>query len=528
MKNRTAYSVQRTALAILSAVLLILSFPGFNIWILAWVGLVPLLFAIKDETPLKAFLLSYLTGLLFFFGTIYWLIHVTLLGMLAAVVILAGYFGLFGLLMAYRPPKKPLYLLFFVPAAWVATEWLRSNLFTGFGWALIGHSQSQNLPVIQIADIFGAYGVSFLLVTANAAIYLLLKKGRLAEDLEIPILITLILVLLAFGYGYYRLNNIFTGEKMRVAVIQGNIPQVKKWDAAYREEILSRYERLTMEAGNDAADLIVWPETSVPGVLEGERRLLERMKRLCAEVKTPLFLGTIREDRKGPHVYYNSATLLLPDGRVKGSYDKIHLVPFGEYVPLKGIFGFVEKIAPAPIGDVSRGKEYTVFSVPIERETRSDYASWRLIKRAKFSALICFEDVFPELSREFVRHGARFLVNITNDAWYKETPAAYQHAQSSVFRAVENRTNVVRAANTGFSCFIDQKGRVVKSVEKDGANLSVDGFASHDIVLANTRTFYTVYGDTIVYASWVLLLTTIFGYDIVGARTKGGDRWPRK
>jgi apolipoprotein N-acyltransferase len=188
----------------------------------------------------------------------------------------------------------------------------------------------------------------------------------------------------------------------------------------------------------------------------------------------------------------------------------------------------VEKIAPAPIGDVSRGAEYTVFSVLIERETRSKDSAWRFIKKARFSALICFEDVFPELSREFVKKGARFLANITNDAWYKDTPAAYQHAQSSVFRAVENRVNVVRAANTGLSCFIDQKGRIVRSVEKDGANLSVAGFASHDIVLTNTRTFYTVYGDVIVYASFVLLLTTIFGYDIVGARKKEVGRWSRK
>lgn len=493
-------------LACLSAVLLILSFPGFNLWLLAWVAFIPLFFAIEGQGPLKAFLLSYLTGVLFFFGTIWWLVHVTLPGMIFAVLYLALYFGLFGLLLRYPIPHTLYPLLFFAPSAWVGLEWIRSAGIFGFGWVLLGHSQSFNLPIIQIADITGVYGVSFLIIMVNAALYMVAKDLARREYRFEPLMIAALVILLTLRYGYIRLNNVFTGQPLKVAIVQGNIPQDRKWDSNFREDILGTYESLTVEAAKEKPDLIVWPETSVPGFLESERDLLERVRGLASNIGTPLLVGTVREEGGG---YYNSAVLFSEEGRPVERYDKIHLVPFGEYIPFKKIFSFVEKFAPVPIGDCTAGRDYRVFDFFIERGDVGNGSGWKMLKKVRFSALICFEDIFPSLSREFIKSGAGFLVNITNDAWYKETAAPFQHAQSSVFRAVEFRTNVIRAANTGLSCFIDQKGRISDTVES-GGNIFVSGFRTREIILSRAGTPYMRYGDIfaclcMTYASLYIL-----------------------
>jgi apolipoprotein N-acyltransferase len=541
MSNRRVSWVLRIASVVASAVLLILSFPGFNFYALAWFGLVPLFFAIEDLKLSRAFLVSYLAGVLFFLGTIWWLIHVTLPGMFVVVLYLALYFGSFGIFCSFflrtsaersgASPKGTIHdsrftknysFLLFAPAAWVTLEYARTHLLTGFGWNLLVHSQSANLPFIQIADITGAHGVSFLIVLVNAAIFIAIRKNRKNRDRHLfsvendarkigvcpYFLVVIFLLFVTAGYGIYRLNNIFTGDSLRVSVVQGNIPQNHKWDASFREEIIATYESLTRQAAKDSPDLIVWPETSVPGFLESEQDLFGRVKTLVREVKTPLLVGTVREKQGRDSVtYYNSAYLFSKDGAVTDRYDKIHLVPFGEYIPFKNALKFVEKFAPVPIGDCAAGKEYKVFSFVIERSSGGKDYRWKLVKKVKFSALICFEDIFPEIASKFVKNGALFLINITNDAWYKKSAAAYQHAQSSIFRAVENRVNVVRSANTGLSCFIDQKGRVTAVVSEGGKELFVKGFKAHDIILTRTKTFYASYGDVFAY---VCILLTLF------------------
>lgn len=492
-------------LSLVSSAFLILSFPDFNLEFLAWIALVPLLFAIKEAGPVRSFLLSFLAGFVFFLGTIYWLIHVTLPGAVIVALYLALYFGFFGLFSASALRNPSIVTLFFIPAAWAVSEYLRAHLLGGFGWVLLGHSQSRALPVIQIADITGAYGVGAVIALVNAAVFFTLSGLREGIYRYRYIAAALVVLYATLAYGVFRVKNVFAGEGLRVSVIQGNIPQDRKWDAGFRNWILNRYDGLTRNAAAFGTDLIVWPEASVPGFMEAEPDLYERVKSLAMGVKTPLLVGTpYRSFAKEPRLH-NSAVLFADDGRIVDRYDKLHLVPFGEYIPAKPVFSFAERFAPLPIGDFSPGAKPTVFKIIIKRELRDDTASWRMLKNIKFSCLICFEDVFPGISRRFVREGAAFLVNITNDAWFKKTAAPYQHAQSSVFRAVENRVNVIRAANTGLSCFIDQKGRVIGAVTDGSREIFVEGYATKEIFLTRTRTFYTVYGDIFAYVCMAFL-----------------------
>jgi apolipoprotein N-acyltransferase len=498
---------QGSVFIVLSAVLLILSFPDFNFEFLAWIGFVPLFFAIENKKPAQAFFISYLIGIIFFLGTVYWLVHVTLPGMFAVALYLALYFGFFGLICSYYSKIAKRYLLLFtIPAAWVALELIRSHFLSGFGWNLLGYSQSFTLPIIQIADITGVYGVSFLIVLVNVAIFLTIKEMRKKDYYFMPLMVALAIVFICLYYGVFRVKNVFTGEKLSIVVVQGNIPQVKKWDPSFREEIINRYDKLTRKAAEGSPELIIWPETSVPGFLESELDLSDRVTKLAKDVKTPMLVGAPREDTDKKDAYYNSTILMSEEGRIMSRYDKIHLVPFGEYLPFKPIFGFVENFAPSPIGDFTAGKDYTVFGFLIKRSSKDQQRAWHLIKKIRFSTLVCFEDIFPDLARKFVLRGADFLVNMTNDAWFRKTSAAYQHAQASIFRAVENRVNVIRAANTGVSCFIDQKGQIVDRVESGGESVFVEGYKIHDITLTKTKTFYTAYGDVFAYICVIIAI----------------------
>jgi apolipoprotein N-acyltransferase len=375
----------------------------------------------------------------------------------------------------------------------------------------LGYSQGFSLPLIQMADITGVYGVSFVIVMINIAIFLTLKgQHERASTIEPSMIIAIVIVFICLGYGYFRLNNIFTGDKIRVSVVQGNIPQDEKWDSVFRERIMDKYEALTKKAAKENPDLIVWPETSVPGFVEAEPDLFERIQNLVLDTKTPLLVGTVREDRKVKDLYYNSASLFLANGNIGATYDKMHLVPFGEYIPFKKVFSFVEKIAPVPIGDVTGGKDPTIFSFTVHRDSKEKDVIVKLAKKVSFSCLVCFEDMFPDLAREFVKRGAGFLVTITNDAWYKRTSAAWQHVEGSIFRAVENRVAVVRAANTGISCFIDHKGKITSFVQDNGNGLFVDGYGTSEVLMTNIRTFYNAYGDLFAYLCIVSTILLVY------------------
>lgn len=472
-------------LCCISALVLILSFPKFNLSFLAWVGLLPLFFALEGKSPLKSFLLSYLCGFLFFLSTIYWLIHVTLPGWILLCFYLAVYFGLFGFLFSSFSSLPKTLFLFFVPSVWVALEYLRTHLLTGFGWELLGYSQYKFLPLIQICDLTGAYGVSFFMVMTNLAIYQWLKD-RKSSRRQIAVYSALVIVI--FIYGFFRLNQKISNEKLKISVIQGNIPQEWKWEEGKKDFNLEKYLFLAKLAALENPDLIIWPETAFPGYLWLEPELFARVLKLTREIKIPLLVGLVTSDGSS---IYNSAILISKDGEPMQIYNKLHLVPFGEYIPLRNALPFLETIVP--IGDFTAGKEYTVFKTP-----------------APFSTLICFEDTVAELSCQFTKRGAEFLTNITNDAWFKDTAAPYQHLQASVMRAIENRRPLIRAANTGVSAFIAANGEIVDRVQQSGKDTFVDGILTQEIYTGKALTFYTRFGDIFIILCCLLVVLGVF------------------
>jgi apolipoprotein N-acyltransferase len=485
-----------------SAFLLVLSFPNFNLEFLAWVAFVPLLFAIERAGIKKAFMLAYVCGVLFWLGAVYWLVHVTALGMLLLVLYLAIYLGFFGFIVSWKGFYSRGLSIFLIPAVWVLLEYIRSYFLTGFPWALLAYSQYQTLPMIQIADITGAWGVSFLVMMVNVAVYEYIRqaasKGR--NNSRASVIFACGLLLCAYVYGVFQLGTSGAhGRNVRISLIQGSIPQELKWDSRAREYITSRYFSLSREAAKDNPDLIVWPEAAVPDYLTERSDYFKELQALAQSSKADLLTGAVTSRDNS---YYNSAVLFHSGGGVD-TYDKMHLVPFGEYIPLRSIFMFLETVVP--IGEVTRGFDYKVFRLAAQGPGTAQ----------GFSTLICFEDAFPELSRRFVNRGSRLLITVTNDAWYQRTSAAYQHFQASVFRAVENRVPMARCANTGVSAFINPDGTIDGIVsDPSGNTLFVAGHLTRDIRLSDRQvTIYTRFGDWFIAACLLIAFAMFICYN---------------
>jgi len=479
-------------LSTLSGFLLALPFFNGNFWLISWIGFIPLFFAWQEKSVLKVFTLSFVTGLVFFGSVIYWLIHVTFIGQILLIIYLSLYFGIFGMLVYLGRKNSFLFLLFFIPSLWVILEFLRSYLFTGFGWALLGYSQYKNLVTIQIADIGGAYAVSFIIVMINFAIYGMCRKDlRRITKLSLGIT-SCILLLLFSAYGLFKLKSHFPEDALiKVSVVQGNIPQELKWQEEKSLYILEEYIRLTKEAAGDNPEFIIWPESSAPGLFPADASIFNSIIDTVKEIKIPLLVGVIITERGE---FYNSAILISKQGRIVKRYDKLHLVPFGEYIPLKRIFSFTANLTSVPIGNFTHGENFIAFPL-----NNGD-------KKTRFSVLICFEDIFPALSRQFVKSGANLLVNITNDAWFKRSSAPYQHMQASVFRAIENRKFLIRAANTGISCFIDPYGRIIDKVSNlNGGDIFVSGYKTQEVELNSLNTLYTRLGDIFVMCCFLVV-----------------------
>ncbi|MGB2650762.1 MAG: apolipoprotein N-acyltransferase [Candidatus Omnitrophota bacterium] len=485
--------LRNVAFAFSAGVIGFLAFPPFDISFAGWFCLVPILLTIDPKKPKQNFLYGYLTGVVFFACLLYWLVNVTIPGMIILVLVLAVFYAVFAFFAGFI--LKYSMNLLILPFIWVVLEFIRGNIFTGFPWGVLGYSQYENTNIIQIADLTGAYGVSFLIVAFNVAIFSVFIRAKKRISY---MMLALLFMLASTSYGIYRLHGLTAWGEATVSVVQGNIPQQLKWDSSYANDIVKEYTNLTKRASTDGANLVVWPETSYPYLFEDGKTEIEEISKLSRELAVPILAGGV--SRKGDE-YFNSAVLFNGTGEIVEKYDKLHLVPFGEYVPFEeNVLSILRKYIDKPIGDFGRGKEYTVFPMSsFSSLEKDDGTVIRTTNFFKFGVLICFEDIFPYITREFVKNGANFMVNMTNDAWFGDTAAPRQHMQASVFRAVENRVPVIRAANTGVSCFIDSHGKILSRVELGGKDVFVDGYATDTVNVLYGKSYYTVYGDVFVY-----------------------------
>jgi apolipoprotein N-acyltransferase len=491
------FGIVNLLLSIISGILLALAFPCFNLNLLAWVAFIPLFFIINRVSWRKALIYSYISGLIFFLISIFWLTNVTGLGWFVLCLYLAIYFAIFGLSVCFLLKTKPrfLVLLLIIPCLWVTLELIRSHLLTGFGWNSLGYSQFKNLNIIQIADFSSVYGVSFLIIFVNFVLWMIIQRcrQRLIKDAFLLLGLLICSVWIVFSYSSLRLKSsqAALGKFLRVSVIQPNISQNLKWDPRAREYILTTLRDLTKQAARDKPDLIIWPESAIPDFLTDDPDSFLEILEFAKELKLNLLTGVIKY--KGD-IFYNSAILINSRGRLVSEYDKLHLVPYGEYIPLRKFTPFF-LAAVVGIGDFTPGKEFTIFELAGKDQV-------------KFAVLICFEDAFSDLSRNFTQKGARVLINITNDAWFGKSNQPEQHLSQSVFRAVENRVSVLRCANTGISGQISPRGQVENIVSgPKGEEIFIPGFKTFTVInQPKIITIFARFGDLFAYVCFAFCL----------------------
>ena len=497
--------------ALLSGGLLALAFPGTGDqgW-LAFEALVPLLVAVERVTWGRAGALGFLAGLMFWLVTIPWVAPTMVrygglpwalagLILLGLAVYLALYWAAFCALLAGSALRSGALYVVVAASLWVALEFLQTHLLTGFPWNLLGYSQHGNLPLIQVAAVTGVYGVSFVVMAVNAALARVLDaRGRWTESVA-PAGIAALVWGLAIGSSWLWPAPHAPQRAMPIALVQGNIDQGVKWDVGWQGRTLGVYRALTLEAARERPGLIVWPETAVPFLVQEDPRQGE-LEALARQTGSYLLVGAPGRSAGRPR---NSAFLLGPDGRTLGRFDKRHLVPFGEYVPLRRWLFFVNALAGGTIGEFVSGAEATVFSTPLGR----------------FGVVVCYEAIFPGEVREFFLGGADFLVNITNDAWFGRSAAPTQHLVMATFRAVENRAYLIRAANTGISAIVAPDGRVVRASE-----LFTPAVVSGVVTARAGVSVYTRYGDLFAWATVAAALAT----GLATVRSVGLASWSRR
>ena len=529
--------------AISTGVLYAACFAPFNHFWLCWIALTPLLAAVwfsgenSKRRWLRDLALGYVAGLVFFWIVFSWLHTVTVPGLVLVGFYMGIYFAFWSWfcgmlrpgLRKVPPPKREgldavsdrlnrkyggragnshpepppdppesrspwlhstnnLRLAFFLAAAWVMQEWFRSIVFTGWGWNTLGHALHSQLALIQIAEFTGVAGLSFLVAFTNVILLTTVRRFILEMQvrpmrLHYDLTLTMAAIIGVMGFGVNAIRTQREGKPLNVALVQPNIPREEKFSVEFAGKTFDKFTRLSRPAIETSVrpDLLVWPESAMPGPVLGDEQSYRFVMDFSAAAKTDLVLGTIDQDETRA---YNAALLVSDAGAHLQIYRKVHLVPFGEYIPGRHTIPLLARVVGDQVpDDFAFGKEHTVFKLSNDK--------------AKVAPLICFEDTIGDLTRQFVLAGANLLVNVTNDGWFLRSAGSQQHLANAVFRCVETRLAMVRAANTGVTCFINDFGKVTHTLVDETGSQFTEGVLTGQVSVPTQQvsTFYVRHGE---------------------------------
>ena len=496
--------------AIASGLLAAACFPPFDQSWLCWIALTPLIVAIwfsgenSRRRWLRNLLLGYLAGIVFFTATFSWLgalgdlyqsFFLHGLSLLLSIY-LALHFAFWSWLIGFIKPKaftaswRNLLAASVAASAWATHEWTRGWLFSGFGWNGLGVALHAEWPMIQVAEFTGVAGLSFAIAFANIIavttplrLFAEARTHRMRPHFDLTLTMVGIVSLLAFGL-HRAMPSMTSSKPVRVAAVQASVPQLQKFDPRFTGKVFERFRRWSEIAlgANPPPDLLVWPESSMPDPVRDQNTESHRfVTDFSAATKTDLMLGTL--DFEEGHDY-NAALFISKAGEQVQIYRKTHLVPFGEYIPLRRSFPLFAAVASTWVpGDLTAGAKHTVFDL-----TNGN---------VHVAPLICFEDTVGDLVRRFVVNGANLLVDVTNDGWFLHSSGSRQHLANAIFRCVENHRPMVRAANTGVTCFVNEFGRVTQLLQDDTGNTFSEGLltGSVDVPQDGRLTFYAQHGE---------------------------------
>jgi apolipoprotein N-acyltransferase len=496
-----APALGEVSLVIASALLLILSFPDFDLWPLAWIGLIPFLVAIAR--PLKAaraLFLGWLWGVVFFYGTCWWLtypmIHYAHISawlayplLLLPIALVALFPALFSLVLSRLVLPLGPTAVFVAPVIWVSSEWARYTV-TGQQWNALGYSQAFHPLLIQPARWGGVYAISFLLVAVNVAVaFIVLRRSAMVVIPALAVLMLTALVL-AGAFGQVTSERVLSDATSTfVIAVQPNVPMAGPDDLPAMEQLLNRHIELSLQglrsvpANVSAARLVIWPESPMNFSYSRDSHLRDVVTNLARSNHAFVLLNSLEPAPNGGE--YNSAVMVNEEGRIVAQYDKIRLMPFGEYVPLPRWLPGASSVRGI-VGDFTPGSAYTLMPLGALRA----------------GVFVCIEAAHPGVARAFTAEGADVLINISNDGYLGPTPVMRQHLSKAAFRAVENNRLLLRVTNNGISAYIDPSGRVME--ETSGLEATVRTWQ----VTKNTeaRTFYTRHGDMFAYACALITL----------------------
>ncbi len=487
--------IKNYLLGILSSILLFAAAPGqWSIPVLAWISLVPLLIACQNLSWRTAAKIAFINGLLYYLSLIYWIVialnnygGLPIWQAVPVLLLLAAYMALYTVAFAVLLTKlKNWPLVFRAPIIWVGLDLIRTYLFSGFPWQDLGYSQYQHPFLIQFADLTGHHGLTFLIVLTNAMLceIITIKKINSRQIIWSLIILTSAAIYSLTSYNHWQLIA-QQSPTINITLVQGNINQTEKWRPGLEEKTIDIYQRLS-QSDNDT-DILLWPETALPFFPLRNQLINKVISKLRINGPTLITGAPHFEDNRQKRQIFNSAFALTATSKgIKiQRYDKEHLVPFGEYVPLSSLFGNLPLVQS--MGSFSAGVEAKLIDV----------------NKAHCGVLICFESIFPDLARKWSKSGANLLLNLTNDAWYGLSSAPWQQVSMATLRAVENRRSLARAANTGFSVFIDPLGHRLTSP------LFKEYSARHKMPLIQQKSFFTNFGH--LFAPICLLLTLFMG-----------------